>query len=104
MAILSSSEAITPASAAAAGAHPRDYWLLMKPNVMKLVVFSGITGLVLAPGAATLHPFLLVVAVLCIAAGSGAAAAINNWYDVDIDRVMIRTRLRPTAAGRIEAA
>ncbi len=80
----------------------RDFWVLMKPNVMKLVVFSGITGLVLAP--AGLHPVLMVVAVLCIAAGSGAAAAINNWYDVDIDRRMARTRLRPTASGRIEPA
>ena len=80
----------------------RDFWQLMKPNVMKLVVFSGITGLVIAPGG--LHPVLWVVAVLCIAVGSGAAAAINNWYDVDIDRVMVRTRRRPTAAGRIEPA
>jgi protoheme IX farnesyltransferase len=80
----------------------RDFWLLMKPNVMKLVVFSGITGVVLAPVA--VHPVLTVVAVLCIAAGSGAAAAINNWYDIDIDRRMARTRLRPTAAGRIEPA
>ena len=80
----------------------RDFWLLMKPNVMKLVVFSGITGVVLAP--TVVHPVLLVVAVLCIATGSGAAAAINNWYDVDIDRRMARTRLRPTAAGRIEPA
>jgi protoheme IX farnesyltransferase len=83
-------------------ASARDFWQLMKPNVMKLVVFSGITGLVLAPGG--LHPVLWLVAVLCIAAGSGAAAAINNWYDVDIDRVMVRTRRRPTAAGRIEPA
>jgi len=83
-------------------ASARDFWQLMKPNVMKLVVFSGITGLVLAPGG--LHPVLWLVAVLCIATGSGAAAAINNWYDVDIDRVMVRTRRRPTAAGRIEPA
>jgi protoheme IX farnesyltransferase len=80
----------------------RDFWQLTKPNVMKLVVFSGVTGLVTAPG--TLHPVLWLVAVLCIAAGSGAAAAINNWYDVDIDRVMARTRRRPTAAGRIDPA
>ena len=83
-----------------AGTRVRDWWTLMKPNVMRLVVFSGIAGLVLAP--APLHPFLMLVAVLCIAVGSGAAAAINNWYDVDIDRVMIRTRLRPTATGRID--
>lgn len=83
-------------------ASARDFWLLMKPNVMKLVLFSGITGLVVAPGG--LHPVLWVVAVLCIATGSGAAAAINNWYDADIDRAMVRTRRRPTATGRIDPA
>ncbi len=90
------------ASPAFGSARTRDWWLVMKPNVMRLVVFSGVTGLLLAPG--PLHPVLLVVAVLCITVGSGAAAAINNWYDVDIDRVMVRTRLRPTAAGRIVPA
>ncbi len=92
----------TFANAELAGPRTRDWWLLMKPNVMRLVLFSGITGLVLAPGA--LHPVLLLAAILCIAVGSGAAAAINNWYDVDIDRLMLRTRLRPTATGRIAAA
>ena len=69
------SRAVDPTAPSLAGA--RDFWLLMKPNVMKLVVFSGVTGLVVAPE--PLHPVLWVVAVLCIAAGSGAAAAINNW-------------------------
>jgi protoheme IX farnesyltransferase len=77
----------------------RDYWLLLKPNVMSLVVFSAAAGLYLAPG--SLHPLLAAVAILCIAVAAGAAAAINNGYDVDIDRVMARTRLRPTATGRI---
>jgi len=94
----------SPAEPAFTGsaATARDFWRLMKPNVMKLVVFSGVTGLVVAPTMP--HPLLALVAVLCIAAGSGAAAAINNWYDVDIDRRMARTRLRPTASGRIEPA
>jgi protoheme IX farnesyltransferase len=77
----------------------RDYWLLLKPNVMSLVVFSAAAGLYLAPG--SLHPVLAFVAILCIAVAAGAAAAINNGYDADIDRVMARTRLRPTATGRI---
>ncbi len=77
----------------------RDYWLLLKPNVMSLVVFSAAAGLYLAPG--SLHPVLAFVAILCIAVAAGAAAAINNGYDVDIDRIMARTRLRPTATGRI---
>ena len=77
----------------------RDYWLLLKPNVMSLVVFSGAAGLYLAPG--SLHPLLMAVAILCIAVAAGAAGAINNSYDAAIDRLMARTRRRPTAAGRI---
>src|ERR671918_952329 len=77
----------------------RDYWLLLKPNVMSLVVFSGAVGLSLAPG--TLHPLMVLTALLCIAVGAGASAAINNGYDHDIDRLMPRTARRPTAAGRI---
>jgi protoheme IX farnesyltransferase len=85
--------------AAADASEVRDYWRLLKPNVMSLVVFSAAAGLYLAPG--NLHPVLAAVAILCIAVAAGAAAAINNGYDVDIDRVMARTRLRPTATGRI---
>lgn len=81
---------------------PHDYWRLLKPNVMQLVVFTGGVGVYLAPG--EIHPLLAFVAILCIAVGAGASAAINNWYDVDIDRVMVRTRRRPTASGRIDPA
>lgn len=90
------------ASSAAQAASVRDYWLLMKPNVMRLVLFSAVAGLYLAPG--SLHPLLAFTAILCIAVGAGAAAALNNAYDSDIDRVMTRTRGRPTAAGRISPA
>jgi protoheme IX farnesyltransferase len=77
----------------------RDYWVLLKPNVMSLVLFSAAVGLYLAPG--TLHPLLVLTALLCIAVGAGACAAINNGYDHDIDRLMPRTAHRPTAVGRI---
>jgi len=79
-----------------------DYWTLLKPNVMKLVVFTGGVGLFIAPG--SIHPLLAFVAILAMAVGAGASAAINNAYDSDIDRVMVRTRRRPTASGRIEPA
>ena len=77
----------------------RDFWLLLKPNVMSLVLFSATAGLYLAPG--SLHPVLACVAILCIAVAAGASAAINNGYDADIDQAMVRTRRRPTASGRI---
>jgi protoheme IX farnesyltransferase len=77
-----------------------DYLALLKPRVMSLVVFSGFAGLMVAPG--ELHPVLAAVAILCIAVGSGAAGAINMWYDRDIDAVMQRTRERPIPAGRVD--
>jgi len=79
----------------------RDWIALLKPRVMSLVVFTGLIGLVVAPG--HLHPVLAFTAVLCIAVGAGACGAINMWYDRDIDAVMRRTRNRPIPAGRIEA-
>jgi heme o synthase len=78
----------------------RDWMALLKPRVMSLVVFTGLIGLLVAPG--RLHPVLAFTAVLCIAAAAGACGAINMWYDRDIDAVMHRTRNRPIPAGRIE--
>ena len=80
-------------------AGPADFLVLLKPRVMSLVVFTGFAGLLAAPG--SLHPVLAVVAVLCIAIGSGAAGAINMWYDRDIDAIMTRTAGRPIPQGRI---
>jgi len=84
---------------AAAESTVRDYVALLKPRVMSLVVFTGLVGLVLAPG--TLHPLLAGVAILCIAVGAGAAGALNMWYDADIDARMARTRNRPIPKGRV---
>jgi len=77
----------------------RDYFALLKPGVMSLVVFSGLAGMVLAPG--EIHPFLWFITILCISAGSGAGAAINMWFDRDIDAIMQRTRYRPIPGGRV---
>ncbi len=79
-----------------------DFVALLKPGVMSLVVFSGFTGMMLAPG--HIHPFLGFLTVLCIAIGSGAGAAINMWYDRDIDAVMRRTSGRPIPSGKIAAS
>src|SRR2546421_3804277 len=65
---------------------------------MSLVVFTALVGLMVAPSG--IDPFAGVVALLCIAAGAGAAGALNMWYDADIDAVMARTAMRPIPSGR----
>ena len=80
-------------------ATPGDYFALLKPRVMSLVVFTALVGMVLAPHAS--RPLLDAVAVLAIALGAGASGALNQWWDADIDAVMTRTRGRPIPAGRI---
>ncbi|WP_180897515.1 heme o synthase [Martelella soudanensis] len=77
----------------------RDYFALLKPRVMSLVVFTAFAGLFLAPG--SINPVMGAVAILCIAVGAGAAGALNMWYDADIDAVMSRTANRPIPAGRV---
>ncbi len=77
----------------------RDYFTLLKPGVMTLVVFTGLAGMVVAP--AQINFFQQILTLFCISLGSGAGAAINMWYDRDIDAVMARTLARPVAAGRI---
>ncbi len=77
----------------------RDYFALLKPRVMSLVVFTGVVGMALAPGG--LHPVLAFSALLAIALGAGASGAINMWYDADIDALMARTASRPIPAGRV---
>ena len=76
-----------------------DYVALMKPRVMSLVVFTALVGMMLAPG--HIHPVIAFAALLCISVGAGAAAALNMWYDADIDAVMTRTSGRPIPRGRI---
>src|ERR1044071_6766702 len=77
----------------------RDYVDLLKPRVMSLVVFTGLIGVMIAPG--HLHPFTAALAVLAIALGSGAAGCINMWYERDLDALMVRTANRPLPAGRV---
>ena len=76
-----------------------DYFELLKPRVMSLVVFSAIAGVVMAPG--VLHPYLAFMSVFMIALGAGASGALNMWYDRDIDAIMTRTQKRPLPLGKI---
>ena len=81
-------------------AHWRDFLALTKPRVMTLVVFTGLCGMLAAPG--TVNPVIGFTAILCIALAAGSAAALNQWYEADIDALMKRTRDRPLPAGRMD--
>ena len=90
----------TALNAQALPAHWRDLLALTKPRVMTLVVFTGLCGLLVAPS--PIHPVLGFTAILCIALGAGAAAALNMWWEADIDALMKRTASRPIPAGRLD--
>lgn len=78
----------------------RDFLALTKPRVMTLVVFTGLCGMLAAPVA--INPILGFTAILCIALGAGAAGALNQWYESDLDAKMKRTHARPLPAGRMD--
>jgi protoheme IX farnesyltransferase len=98
-AILSEFGADIRREALISNADPEDFFQLLKPRVMALVVFTALVGLVLAPGG--IHPVIAAIAILAIAVGAGASGALNMWYDADIDAVMRRTATRPIPAGRV---
>lgn len=76
-----------------------DYFALLKPRVMSLVIFTGLAGIVVAPGG--VDPIVAFAALLCIAVGAGASGALNMAYDADIDGLMTRTATRPIPMGKI---
>jgi protoheme IX farnesyltransferase len=76
-----------------------DFYSLMKPRVMSLVIFTALVGLIMSPD--NIHPFTAFIALLCIAIGAGASGALNMWYDADIDKEMKRTVNRPIPLGLI---
>lgn len=82
-------------------AEVNDYFELLKPRVMSLVIFTAFVGVIAAPG--TMHPVMAFVSVLLIAIGAGASGALNMWYDADIDEHMDRTKKRPVPAGKVTA-
>ena len=80
----------------------RDFLALTKPRVMTLVIFTGLCGLLAAPG--NINPVLGFVTILCIAVGAGGSAALNMWWEADIDAGMKRTHARPLPSGRMTAS
>src|SRR6185295_20333704 len=85
-------------------AYPRvttvgDFFALLKPRVMSLVVFTGLAGIVAAPG--DIHPLRAFTALLCIAVAAGASGCLNMAYDSDIDGLMTRTATRPIPMGYV---
>ena len=85
--------------ASAGGASVGDYFALLKPRVMSLVVFTALVGMLVAPGGES--PYLAAIALFALAVGAGASGALNMWYDSDIDGGMARTRARPLPRGKI---
>ena len=85
---------------------PKDYFILMKPRVMSLVVFTAFVGYyaALSESAYNLNPVLAAIGILAIAIGAGASGVLNQWYDRDIDKIMERTKDRPIPAGKIDPA
>jgi protoheme IX farnesyltransferase len=91
---------VTASAAPSVPADWRDFLALTKPRVMSLVVFTGLAGMLAAPVA--VNPVLGFTAILCIALAAGAAAALNMWYESDLDAKMKRTAKRPIPAGRMD--
>ena len=82
---------------------PLDYFKLMKPRVMSLVVFTAFVGYYTATPIQgyNVHPLLACIGIFAIALGAGASGVLNQWYDRDIDNIMVRTKDRPIPAGKI---
>ena len=90
---------MTQASTIQLPADWRDFFALTKPRVMSLVIFTGLCGLLAAPG--TINPVIGFTTILCIALGAGGAAALNQWWEADLDAGMKRTASRPLPDGRL---
>lgn len=88
-------------SALPASGDVRDYFVLLKPRVMSLVIFTALVGMLIGPS--TVHPVVAAAALLMIAVGAGASGCLNMWWDAETDAVMTRTRTRPIPAGRVGA-
>ena len=86
------------------GNSPIDYFILMKPRVMSLVVFTAFVGYFvgLSDNIAGLNPILATIGIFAIAIGAGASGVLNQWYERDIDSIMERTKNRPIPSEKID--
>jgi len=91
---------ISPTDTRAYEAEFADYVELLKPGVMRLVVFTALVGMVIAP--VPVNPVIALASILCIAIGAGASGALNMWWDRDVDAIMKRTQGRPIPSGRVQ--
>ncbi|MET7247113.1 heme o synthase [Methylobacterium sp. EM32] len=88
------------AEASSSGGEVADYFALLKPRVMALVIFTALVGMTVTPS--HVNPVIGAISLLMIAVGAGASGCLNMWWDADVDAVMTRTRTRPIPAGRIQ--
>ena len=75
------------------------FFNLMKPRVMSLVIFTCAVGLLIAP--VKIDFLNATLSLIAVALGSGAAGALNMWYESDLDSIMTRTCLRPIPTGKL---
>ena len=75
------------------GGEVSDFFALLKPRVMVLVIFTALVGMVVSH--VQIQPVVGVISLLMIAVGAGASGCLNMWWDADIDAVMTRTATRP---------
>jgi protoheme IX farnesyltransferase len=71
---------------------------LVKPRIVGLLCLTGVSALLAAGGTSPLETVAFVLAGALIA---GASAALNCWYDRDIDQYMSRTAGRPLPRGAL---
>ena len=79
--------------------YTKAFFNLMKPRVMSLVIFTCAVGLLIAPVKVSF--INATISLIAVAIGSGAAGALNMWYESDLDSIMTRTCLRPIPTGKL---
>ena len=81
-----------------------NYFMLLKPRVMSLAIFTALVGQILASHQSFNNPMLTFISLFSIALGAGAAGCINMWYERDIDALMQRTKNRPIPKGMVKSS